>query len=283
MTIDLHTHSTASDGTDPPADLIAAAAAQGVRVLGLTDHDTTAGWAEALAALPAGMTLVPGLELSCVWDGAGAPISLHLLGYLPDPQDAALSGALAALRQSRLHRGESIVDLLAADGLPITWAQVQRFAAGGTVGRPHVARALVESGVVGSVTEAFAELLSSRSRYYVRKQDIPIRAGIALVLGAGGVPAFAHPLARRRGRVLTDEQVSALAAAGLAAIEVDHPDHTAEDRAHLAGLAGELGLIPLGSSDYHGTNKPTPLAECTTSRQSLDALLARARDPGLLG
>ncbi|MGI8880357.1 MAG: PHP domain-containing protein [Jatrophihabitans sp.] len=283
MTIDLHTHSTASDGTDRPAELVAAAAAAGVSVLGLTDHDSTAGWAEASAALPSGMTLVPGLEISCVWDGAGGRIGLHLLGYLPDPDDATLTGALAALRESRLHRGAAIVDLMAADGLPITWDQVERFADGGTVGRPHIARALVESGVVGSVTEAFAELLNSRAQYYVRKHDIPVCEAITLVLGAGGVPAFAHPLARRRGPVLDDDQIAALAEAGLLGIEVDHPDHDAADRVHLAGIAAELELIALGSSDYHGTNKLTPLAECTSSPQALAALIARAANPVVAG
>jgi predicted metal-dependent phosphoesterase TrpH len=142
------------------------------------------------------------------------------------------------------------------------------------VGRPHVARALVEAGVVDSVDHAFATLLHHRSPYYVAKADTDVLEGIALVRAAGGVPVFAHGLATRRGRVVGDEAIATMAAAGLLGLEVDHPDHDPDERAHLRGLAGELGLLVTGSSDYHGSNKTTPIAACTTAPDQFEALLA---------
>jgi 3',5'-nucleoside bisphosphate phosphatase len=283
VTIDLHTHTTCSDGTDPPAQLVGQAAAAGVTVLGLTDHDTTAGWADAIDALPAGMTLVPGVEISGVWEAEGRRTGVHVLGYLVDPDDPALSGALRAVRESRLWRGRTIVERLAADGVPIGWDAVARHAGAGTVGRPHVARALVEAGVVDSVAAAFAGPLHSSSPYYVHKADVPALTAISLVRGAGGVAALAHPLARRRGKVVSDDDIAALAAAGLVGLEVEHPDHTEEDRRHLDRLASDLDLVPLGSSDYHGANKPTGLAACTTAPAALAALVRAARRPVVTG
>lgn len=283
MTIDLHTHSSCSDGTDPPARLVRHAAAAGITVLGLTDHDTTAGWVEAIAALPAGMTLVPGIELSARCDLGSARTAVHILGYLPDPGDAALRDALAELRASRLRRAETIVGRLAADGVPIDWQQVATLAAGATVGRPHIARALIDSGVVDSVGAAFAGPLNARSPYYQPKADLPASEAIRLVRAAGGVAALAHPLARRRGLVVDDADIVALAGAGLAGIEVDHPDHDEADRRHLAALAERLDLIALGSSDYHGTNKTTGLAACTTASASYRALVELAGHPVVLG
>jgi hypothetical protein len=278
MLIDLHAHSSASDGTDPPGALVRAAAAAGLDVVALTDHDTTVGWAEAAAALPDGLTLLPGLELSCRWlqSAGGRPTALHLLGYLVDPTEPALATALATLRADRLGRAERITDRLAADGYPVTWDQVAQLAAGASVGRPHVARALVEAGVVRSVDEAFADLLHNRSTYSEPKADLDAVDGVRLILGAGGVPVFAHPLARRRGRVVGDDAIAALAAAGLAGLEVDHPDNAPADREHLRGLAGELGLLVTGSSDYHGTNKTVRLGGGgNTDPAVYEALVAR--------
>ncbi|HEY8302299.1 MAG TPA: PHP domain-containing protein [Jatrophihabitans sp.] len=280
--IDLHTHSTASDGTDTPAELVAVAAAAGVRVLAITDHDTTAGWAQALRARPAGMTLVPGTEFSCRHVAEdGRRISLHLLGYLFDPDDAPLRAERARLRETRLHRGRQMVDNMAADGIPISWAQVQQLAGGGPIGRPHLGRALVAAGVVPDVDAAFGDLLSSRRPYYVPKADTDVFTAIALVRAAGGVAVFAHPLARRRGPVVSAEVVAAMATAGLVGIEVDHPDHDADDRAEAAALARDLGLVPTGSSDYHGTNKLTPIAARTTDPAAFEQLIDRptARRP----
>ncbi|MFW3173111.1 PHP domain-containing protein [Geodermatophilus sp. CPCC 206100] len=275
MRIDLHTHSSVSDGTETPTELLATARAAGLDVLALTDHDTTAGWAEVERARPAGLTVVPGMELSCRWFPSGAPpISVHLLAYLFDPDHPGLVAERTRLRTERLARGERIVDALAAAGYPVTWAQIVERSQGGVVGRPHVARALVDAGVVASVDQAFATLLHHRSPYYLAKADTDVLEGIALVRAAGGVPVFAHGLATKRGRVVGDEAIAAMVDAGLMGLEVDHPDHDADERAHLRRLAGERGLLVTGSSDYHGTNKTTPIAACTTAPDQLEALLA---------
>ncbi|HEY2272111.1 MAG TPA: PHP domain-containing protein [Jatrophihabitantaceae bacterium] len=276
MRIDLHTHSTASDGTDTPAELVAAAAAAGIDVLAITDHDTTAGWDEAVAARPQNMTVVCGTEFSCVhYDAEGRRISLHLLGYLYDRDDEQLRSERARLRESRLRRGRQMVENMSAGGIPITWAQVQRLAGAGPIGRPHIGRALVDAGVVPDVDTAFRDLLSSRRPYYVRKADTEVFAAIRMVRAAGGLPVFAHPLARRRGPVVSAETIAEMARAGLVGLEVDHPDQDATDRAEAAALARDLGLVGTGSSDYHGTNKVTPLAACTTPDEAYLALLDR--------
>jgi hypothetical protein len=275
MRIDLHVHSTASDGTDTPREVVAAAGAAGLDVVALTDHDNTGGWGEACAARPDGLTLVPGVEFSCVHHQAdGRWVSLHLLAYLFDPDDAALQNEWRRLRASRTVRGRTMVDNLAADGYPISWAAVQALAGDGSVGRPHIARALVDAGVVPDVDAAFRDLLSGRHRYYVRKADTEVFEALRLVRAAGGVPVFAHPIARRRGPVVSDQTIADMAAAGLAGLEVDHPDHGPEDRAHAAGLARDLDLIATGSSDYHGANKRARLGACRTDPEQYQRLLA---------
>ncbi|MBI1757659.1 MAG: PHP domain-containing protein [Actinobacteria bacterium] len=276
MRIDLHAHSTASDGTDTPAALVWQAGECGLDVIGLTDHDTTGGWTAAVDALPAGLTLVRGAELSCVSAGPSGPVTLHLLAYLFDPDDPAFVAERSRLRASRRDRGREIVERLAADGFPIDWPTVAGIADGGAVGRPHIARALVSAGVAGSVAEAFDRLLHQDGPYYLAKADIEVLGAVRLVRRAGGVPVFAHPLARRRGAVVDDEVIAAMAAAGLAGLEVDHTDHSAADRAHLRGLAGELGLLVTGASDYHGTNKPVRLGERTTDPEVYEAIVAAA-------
>lgn len=278
MVIDLHTHSTASDGTLSPAELMAAAGSAGLSVVALTDHDTTSGWDEAADALPAGLSLVRGAEISCSRGG----ISLHLLGYLFDPSYAPLSDRLAAVVSSRETRAQRMVELLAADGHPVTWDQVRR-AAGGTVGRPHVAQALIGAGLVGSVEEAFTpDWIGPRGRYWAAKDEVDAVEAIALVRAAGGVTVFAHPAASARGRVVGDEVVEELAAAGLDGIEVDHADHTTDQRAHLRELAAAHGLLVTGSSDFHGTNKDAALGSQVTAPEVLDELVARATGAGVL-
>jgi 3',5'-nucleoside bisphosphate phosphatase len=275
MRVDLHTHTNASDGTDTPAELVAGALAAGLDVLAITDHDTTRGWAQALEARPAGMTIVPGAEFSCMhYDPDGRRVSLHVLGYLFDPDEPALQAERARLRASRLDRAEEMVRRLVAADFGITWPQVQALADGAAVGRPHIARALVASGAVRDVSAAFTELLSSRGKYYVPKADTGVFDAIQLITEAGGLPVFAHPLARRRGPVVGDDVVAAMAAAGLVGLEVSHPDHDPSDREHAAGLARDLGLIGTGSSDYHGTNKPTRLGARTTDPAAYEQLLA---------
>jgi predicted metal-dependent phosphoesterase TrpH len=275
MRIDLHTHSSVSDGTETPEALMTTARDAGLDVIALTDHDTTDGWAPAEAARPAGLTVVPGMELSCRWYPADdRPISVHLLAYLFDPTYPALMRERARLRTERLGRGEKIAAALAAAGYPISWERIVEASEGGVVGRPHIARALVEAGVASSVDDAFATLLHPRSPHYVAKADTDVREGIALVRAAGGVPVFAHGLATRRGRVVGDDAIHAMVEAGLLGLEVDHPDHAPEERAHLRALADELGLIQTGSSDYHGTNKTTPIGACTTAPDQYERLLA---------
>jgi predicted metal-dependent phosphoesterase TrpH len=275
MRIDLHTHSSASDGTETPADLLGSAVAAGLDVVALTDHDTTAGWQVAATARPTGLTVVPGMEMSCRWFPTDSPpISVHLLAYLFDPTHPGFAAERARLRDERLERAERIVGALAADGHPVSWERIVERSDGGVVGRPHIARALVEAGVVDSVDHAFTTLLHHHSPYYVAKLDTDVREGIALVRAAGGVPVFAHGLATKRGRVVGDAAVAAMAEAGLLGIEVDHPDHAPDERLHLRGLAVDLGLIVTGSSDYHGTNKTTVIGACTTDPDQFEAILA---------
>ncbi|MCZ2850023.1 PHP domain-containing protein [Modestobacter sp. VKM Ac-2978] len=283
MRIDLHTHSSVSDGTDSPAALIATAAAAGLDVVALTDHDTTAGWARAEEARPPGLTLVPGMEMSCrYFPAGGSPISVHLLAYLFDPLHPAFAAERVRLREERLSRGERIVTALAADGYPVVWAEIVARSEGGVVGRPHVARALVEAGVVDSVDHAFGTLLHHGSPYYAAKADTDVLDGIRLVRAAGGVPVFAHGLATKRGRVVGDDAIAEMVAAGLLGLEVEHPDHTPDQRAYLRALATGLGLIQTGSSDYHGTNKRTAIGACTTDPEQYQALLAAGTGSAVL-
>jgi predicted metal-dependent phosphoesterase TrpH len=286
--IDLHTHSAASDGTDSPAELVAAAVATGIDVLAITDHDTTAGWEAAARATPRGLTLVTGTEYSCAWFAEdGSRIGLHLLGYLFDPDHPELRAERERLRASRVGRARAIVDNLAADDYPITWDGVRELAGAGAgvVGRPHIAQALVAAGIVPDVDAAFADLLSPRSKHYVRKLDTDVFVALRLIRAAGGLTVFAHPLARRRGRIVSDEVIAAMAAAGLDGLEADHPDHDATDAAQARGLADDLGLVVTGSSDYHGRNKRTALAARHTDPAQYEALLTRrntARSPIVL-
>ncbi|RMI35031.1 PHP domain-containing protein [Nocardia stercoris] len=276
MRIDLHTHSTASDGTDTPAELIAHAAAAGLDVVALTDHDTTAGWTEAVAALPAGLTLVRGMEMSCQGMGEdGRPVPVHMLAYLFDPADAAFADERERLRAERVQRVRSMAELMAADGLPVDPDAVLA-SAGSAAGRPHLARALVAAGVVPTVNDAFIELLAPGGRYYVEKSDTPLRQAVEMVTAAGGVTVVAHPRARKRGRLLALSEIRDLAAAGLAGIEIDHPDHNADDRAVLHELATELGLCTTGSSDYHGSNKTVRIGEFTTDPVEFEKLIGKA-------
>ncbi|SFY51660.1 PHP domain-containing protein [Streptomyces sp. F-1] len=273
MRIDLHCHSTASDGTDTPAELVREAAAAGLDVVALTDHDTTRGHAEAIAALPAGLTLIPGAELSCRLDG----VSMHMLAYLFDPEEPALLAERELVRDDRVPRAKGMVAKLNALGVPVTWEQVERIAAGGSVGRPHVASALVELGVVETVSDAFTEeWLADGGRAYVDKHETDPFEAIRLVKAAGGVCVFAHPAAAKRGRTVPESAIAKMAAAGLDGIEVDHMDHDAETRERLRGLAKDLGLLVTGSSDYHGTRKTVALGAYTTDPEVYGEITRRA-------
>ncbi|MFE3636405.1 PHP domain-containing protein [Streptomyces sp. NPDC059168] len=273
MRIDLHCHSTASDGTDTPAELVRNAAAAGLDVVALTDHDTTRAYAEAIAALPEGLTLVTGAELSCRVDG----ISMHLLAYLFDPEEPVLLAERELVRDDRVPRAQGMVAKLNGLGVPVTWERVERIAAGGSVGRPHVATALVELGVVPTVGDAFTEeWLADGGRAFVEKHETDPFEAIRLVKGAGGVAVFAHPAAAKRGRTVPESVIAELAAAGLDGLEVDHMDHDADARARLRGLAEELGLLVTGSSDYHGSRKTVSLGACTTDPEVYGEITRRA-------
>ncbi|HEY9413865.1 MAG TPA: PHP domain-containing protein [Pseudonocardia sp.] len=288
MRIDLHTHSNRSDGTDDPAALVRAAAEAGLDVVALTDHDTTAGWAEAaeaLSDLPDGLRLVRGAELSCVSpNGLGGTVAVHLLAYLFDPEHPRVLAEQGRLRAERRERITRMVTRMAADGYrlaPDTF--LARFDEDLPIGRPHLAQALVEEGVVGSVGEAFVGVLHDSGPYYERRIDTPVVEAIEMITEAGGVCVFAHPFARKRGRVVEPSVLVDLAEVGLVGVEVDHPDHAPGDRAALRSLAAEIGLVATGSSDYHGTNKDIRLGAETTDPEMFERLVERAGATPVLG
>jgi 3',5'-nucleoside bisphosphate phosphatase len=273
VSIDLHTHSSASDGTETPAELVRAASAAGLDVVAITDHDTTGGWAEAEAALPSGLQLVRGAEISCVWEG----ISLHLLAYLFDPGHHELAAEMAMALDDRVPRARAIVAKLAEAGHPITWDLVlAQLRDGATVGRPHIADTLVELGVVRDRNEAFVSLLHDDGPFFVSHYYVDAVRAVRLVRQAGGVPVFAHPAAAKRGAVVGDAAIEAMAEAGLAGIEVDHRDNPPEARRRLREVAATLGLLVTGASDYHGDGKDNRLGENTTDPDVLAALVAQA-------
>ncbi len=274
MRIDLHAHSAASDGTDPPAALIGLAFEAGLDVVAITDHDTTAGWAAAAAARPEALTLIRGAEFSTHIEMNGRRRSVHLLGYLFDPDDAVIVAEQSRLVAERLHRGLAIVARMVADGIPISEEQVLDIAAGAPVGRPHIGRALVAAGQVSTVTEAFQSLLAGGGRYYVPKDDTELPTAIRMIADAGGASVIAHPRGRAEYTVLDRNRIGDLKDAGLTGLEVDHPDHDAAERAELADIAAELDLVPTGSSDYHGSNKVLRLGQETTDPESLARLIA---------
>ncbi|MFH5822222.1 PHP domain-containing protein [Georgenia sp. AZ-5] len=267
--VDPHTHSSASDGTESPAELMRAAAAARLDVVGLTDHDTVRGWAEAEAAVPAtGVALLRGAEVSCQWRG----VTVHLLSYLHDPADAALTAEMERARGSREDRARTMVERIAED-YPITWESVQaQRSDDATVGRPHIADALVAAGVMPDRDTAFETVLSARGPYYVPYHAPDAVEAVTLVRAAGGVPVMAHPRAGLRGRVVPDSVIARMAEAGLAALEIDHRDHTVGAMEELAALADRLGLARTGSSDYHGQGKPNRLGENLTGAAVLELI-----------
>jgi 3',5'-nucleoside bisphosphate phosphatase len=272
---DLHSHSTASDGTDAPAQVMRRARAAGLDAIALTDHDTVAGHHAARAALPPGLTLVPGMELSCRLDGH----SVHLLGYLFDPADPELSAETARIRESRLRRAEAMTARLAELGAPVTWEQVRAIAGDGVVGRPHLARALVEAGVIESPGQAFSpDWIGTGGRAYVPRYALDPARAIALIRAAGGVTVLAHP--RARGWMVPDEVIADLAAAGLAGIEVWHPDQDRGQRVLLQALARRLNLVASGGSDDHGEFTGHRLGSDTIAPDAYERLLSQATGAG---
>ena len=283
--IDLHTHSTASDGDDSPSHLVHAVLRANVDVFALTDHDTLSGISEAANAVQnTGTTMVPGIELSAqVIDPFpdSKPRSVHLLGYLVDLESPELLDEIEKIRTHRADRLEKMVQKLSAD-FDLSWEEVQHsMPIGATPGRPHIAQVLVDRGYFRNTSEAFDGPLRANSPYHVPHYAPSLRLAIKLVIRAGGVPVLAHPFTDGRSgpvdhRKTVEEITSAyseLAALGLAGLEIEHRENTEKGKKILRAVASELNLIVTGSSDYHGTKKPNALAENTTKLSELNRIL----------
>jgi 3',5'-nucleoside bisphosphate phosphatase len=278
MRIDLHTHSAVSDGTDTPAELVEKARAVGLDVVALTDHDTFDGLDEAAAAGErVGIQVVRGMELSCSRHGS----SVHVLAYGADPASTGLAAEMALVRDGRLGRLAGVLAKLAALGVPISEAEVMaQVGTSPSIGRPHIADALIEAGHVRDRQEAFDRFLADGGPAHVHRYTIEVERGIDLVHEAGGVAVIAHPWGRGRERLLPASAIQALARDhGLDGIEVDHQDHDADIRRRLHTLADSLGLLATGSSDYHGTGKLDHDLGCnTTDPEVFDEIQRRLAD-----
>ncbi len=273
MRADLHVHSDASDGTDSPAEVMRRAALAGLDSVALTDHDTVAGLARARQALPDSLTLVPGMELSCRQAGH----SIHLLAYLFDLDDPELAAQTRRIRDDRVLRARAMVARLADLGAAVSWDQVAAIAGTSVVGRPHIARAMAASGVIAEPSEAFtADWIGDGGRAYVRRYALDPAHAIRLVRAAGGVAVLAHPRAERQQWQASDEQIADLTAAGLAGVEVFHPDQPEPRRAQLLGTCRDLGLVPTGGSDDHGSLTGYRIGAETTPEDSYWRLIAQA-------
>jgi len=272
--IDLHTHSLASDGTDTPGELINKAHARGISVLGLMDHDTVAGWDEAISYLRPGMSLVLGSEISCqTLDGT----SVHMLGMLFDRENTALAEVLSTTRDNRLIRMNRIIGRLNEAGFEISIEDVlAQLAPGATLGRPHLADALIAKKIVASRDEAFTELLHNNSKYYISHYSPTPEDAIRLIKQAGGVAVIAHPLASLRGRTVSIDSFKSMVEAGLDGIEISHRDQSEDERQLLREVVEQYDIIATGSSDYHGNGKLNQLAEFTTTPEDFEALEAKA-------
>ncbi|MFW8745174.1 PHP domain-containing protein [Mesorhizobium japonicum] len=271
--IDLHAHTSASDGTEAPAQLVAAAVEAGLDVVAITDHDTTSGWSEAFdAARGTGVTVLPGLELSTQLDYA----SVHVLGYLGDPAHPAFIAETERIRAERLHRAQGMVDRIAVDYPLLTWERVlEHTTPDATVGRPHIADALVALGYVPDRTAAFQSILHWRGGYYRPHRAPEPVDGVRLIVAAGGVPVIAHPGAAGASRVLADDVLRRLVDAGLGGLELAHRDNRPEAVERLTAIADRYDLIRTGSSDYHGVGKPNRLGEHTTSPEEYARIVER--------
>jgi predicted metal-dependent phosphoesterase TrpH len=272
--IDLHTHTSFSDGTDTPAQLINKAMANGITTLAITDHDSIGGWEEAKMALRPGLSLVLGAEISCqTVDG----ISVHILGLLFDPNFNQLMQTLEQTRENRYSRMERIIKRINEAGIEITMSDVlEQLADGATLGRPHLADALVKKGVVRNRDEAFTQMLHNNSKYYIPHYSPSPEDAIKLIKQAGGVAIIAHPMASHRGRVISSQTFGSIINSGLDGIEVNHRDHTPDEKKELMNLAIEFDLAMTGSSDYHGNGKLNVLGEYTTNNEQWEKLESKA-------
>jgi 3',5'-nucleoside bisphosphate phosphatase len=268
--IDLHTHTTCSDGTDSPLTLVKKAASSGITILGIADHDSTAGWSEATSALHGDLQLALGAEVSCLTEDG---ISVHMLGLLFDGENQPLQQLLSDSRDTRIPRMKKMIENLQGAGYEITLEDVEASTPlGATVGRPHLADALVARNIVKSRDEAFTHLLHNDSPFYVSHFAPTPENSIRAIRAAGGVAVIAHPFASRRGQVLSASSFQSLVEAGLNGIEVFHRDQSEDERAQLIAIAAELNLVVTGSSDYHGTGKLNKLGENTTAQAEWERL-----------
>mgnify|MGYP001428882666 CR=1 FL=1 len=270
--IDLHTHSTVSDGLYPPAELAQLAHEAGLDLIALTDHDTTGGVAAAQAAGQAlGVTVVPGVEINTTIPGGYG--EAHVLGYFVAPDDPSLSANLGVLRDARERRAERMVEKLRAAGYTITWERVRELAQG-AVGRPHLARALIEKGYATSISDAFDRYLSWGKPGYVPRYQIAPDQAIRIIRAARGVPTLAHP---GHTPELAETVLPSLVAAGLLGLECYYGQYDEATVNRLVGLADRFGLIATGGSDYHGPNvHPTPLGGRYVPPQTIERLRAAA-------
>ncbi len=272
--IDLHTHTNCSDGTDSPRELVNKAIVQGLEILGISDHDTTSSWKEATESLRGSLKLALGSEISCLTDDG---VSVHMLGLLFDPEHQEMQQVLEETRDGRLPRMRKMIEKMRAEGMDISIEDVElAMPAGATMGRPHLADALVAKKIVKSRDEAFIDLLHNESRFYVSHAAPTPAEAIRLIRRAGGVAVIAHPFASHRGQILKPEDFSELVDAGLNGIEVDHRDQNPDEREMLRNIARELNLVVTGSSDYHGTGKLNSLAENHTHREQWEKLESQA-------
>ncbi|WP_127474381.1 PHP domain-containing protein [Microbacterium sulfonylureivorans] len=269
---DLHMHSVHSDGTESPAQVMAAAHRHGLRTAALTDHDTTSGWAEAAeAAASLGITFLPGMELSARHEWR----SVHVLAYLVDPDDPDLRAMTERIRSSRLDRARLMADRISRD-YDLGWDDiVAQTTDGATVGRPHIADALVARGLVRDRAEAFSSILSPRGDYYVALYAPDPVTAVGLVAGAGGVPIIAHPAGR--AGLLPMPLLERMLAAGLGGFELGHRENLASGIRTLRRLCNERDLIVTGSSDYHGLGKPNQPGENTTSAAMVARIIETAK------
>ena len=271
--IDLHTHSTASDGTNTVTENVALALERGLAGIAITDHDTTAGYAEAAAAAEGtGLLIVPGIEFSAEYDGA----SLHMLAYWVDPADPALVEELRRLTDTRFRRGELMVEKLQALGYDISFERVHAIAGDDLIARPLIAKAMVEAGIVPTEKEAFDRFISDDGVAYVPKHALDPMDALRLIGAAGGVCVLAHPAMWKNNGAVPDDLIEGMAAAGMGGLEVDHPDHDEAQRAHYRTLAGRLDLVPTGASDCHGARYGYRLGCETTPVELVDELWRRA-------
>jgi predicted metal-dependent phosphoesterase TrpH len=272
--IDLHTHSNRSDGTFDPSEVVRTAAGLGLDVVALTDHDTTGGLDEALeAGNELGLEVVPGVEFSAELDRT----SVHVLAYWMDVADEAFQAELQRLRDDRFRRGELMVEKLQALGFPITFERVRAIAGGGNIVRPHVAQAMVEAGIVATEEEAFERYIADGGPAHVPKHALDPVDAVALIRGANGICVLAHPGMWGDQTSVPEDLIEAMAAAGMHGLEVDHTDHTPEQREHYRAVADRLGLIPTGGSDDHGTRyDPLRMGTSLCAPESFGALKALA-------